>query len=51
MLRNIEAEHGECAEKIRIALEQAFINLQASNDVQKEFDEFAIKVQESEKKY
>lgn len=46
----MEAEHGECAEKVRIALEQAVINLKAANDIHNEFDEFTTKVQKSEKK-
>lgn len=50
MFKDLDAEHGECAKKIRVAEEQANLNLKAAEDVQREFDEFTKKVQALEEK-
>ncbi|XP_074356437.1 uncharacterized protein LOC141696154 [Apium graveolens] len=49
-LKSLEAAHSGCAQKLHTAQELATSNLKASMDVQKEFDEFAAKVQSLEAK-
>ncbi|KAL8110191.1 hypothetical protein AgCh_026055 [Apium graveolens] len=49
-LKALEAAHSGCAQKLRTAQELATSNLKASMDVQKEFYEFAAKVQSLEAK-
>lgn len=46
--KDLEEEHVKCAEKLKSALDLAADNLKAAKDVQKEFDEFATKVQSME---
>ncbi|KAK1389593.1 hypothetical protein POM88_017771 [Heracleum sosnowskyi] len=48
--KEFQVEHQGCASRIRKAEEEATKNLKNANDVQKEFDEFATKVQSLELK-
>lgn len=46
--KELEEEHSKCDTKINSALSLADDNLKSAKDVQREFDEFAIKVQSME---
>lgn len=49
-LRTLEAVHSGCAQKLQTAQDLATAYMNASKEVQKELDEFALKFQSLEKK-
>lgn len=49
--RELEAEHGECVDKLHVSQEHAASHLKLTKEVQKEFDEFAEKVKDLQDKF